>query len=97
MPVVDCKTKIEYYLVNILNIIDGIDYNQSKFKKLSFDIIVDVTDYVFKNIVKDIPIFKIYLDGVIATTNIYVNDVFKKTIEDNNLKGFNFIEIFKFD
>lgn len=97
LSVIDCKTKMEYYLVNILNIIDGIDYSQSKFKKLSFDIIVDVTEYVFKDIVRDIPIFKIYLDGAIVTTNIFVNDVFKKTIEDNNLKGFDFIEVYKFD
>lgn len=93
LPVFDCETKVQYYFLNILKIIDGINYEKSKFKKLSSGLIVDVIDYEFEKIVKDIPIFKIYLNYTVMTTSIFVNDIFKKVIEDNHLEGFDFIEV----
>lgn len=42
---------------------------------------------------KTLPIFKIYLNNSVMTTSIFLNDIFKKAIEDNNLEGFDFIEV----
>ncbi|MEN8435553.1 hypothetical protein NX821_002769 [Clostridium septicum] len=85
-----------YYIDNILNIFECIDYEKSELKILSGKYIVDVNKYVFKDNVKKVPIFKIYLDGVIKRTDSFVNDEFKKLIEDSGLEGFKFTEVFDF-
>lgn len=97
LPMIDGIENSSFYLVNVLNIIDAINYEKSHFKMLSWKYIVDVTKYVFNNNVVGVPIFKITLDGVIKTTTTFVNDEFKKLIEDSNLRGFKFTEVFDFE
>lgn len=84
-----------YYILNILNVLDCIDYEKSEFRKLMDQYIIDVNKYVFKNNVRGIPIFKIYLDCII-NLDTYVNDEFKNLIEENKLEGFKFTEVFEF-
>lgn len=57
--------------------------------------IVEVTKYVFKPCIRDLPIFNIYVDGI-NFGNIYINDEFKELLENNELEGFKFIEVFDF-
>ncbi len=97
LPVFDYETEKTYYLVNILKIIDAIDYERSIFRKLPSGLVVGLEKYAFKDTAKDEPIFKIYLNNRVKTTEVFVNDVFKESVETNNLKGFKFIEIFKFE
>lgn len=96
IPVIDRSNNAIYYLFNILKIIDGIDYEKSEFKKLLNIHIVDVTNYVLKNYVRNLPIFKLVLNGSVMTPYIYVNDDFKKIIEDNKFKGLKFTKIYEF-
>jgi len=97
LPVEDTVNNDTYYLANILNQLDEIDYDKSEFRKLMDIYIVEVTKYVFKDNARNIPIFKIYLDGVLMTTDMYVNDEFKNLIEDSELEGFKFTEVFDFE
>lgn len=86
-----------FYIDNILNTVDCVDLDKSDLKIMMGKYIVDVNKYVFKENVKNFPIFKIYLDGVRVTVDTFVNDEFKKVIEDNNLEGFKFTEVFDFE
>ena len=89
------EKKETFYILNILNILDCIDYSKSKLDILMDKYIIDVKKYVFNEEIKNIPIFKIYLDGVIKIS-VFVNDEFKNLIEENKLEGFKFTEVFEF-
>ncbi|MDS0527698.1 hypothetical protein NNC19_18575 [Clostridium sp. SHJSY1] len=86
-----------FYIDNILNTVDCVDLDKSDLKIIMGKYIVDVYKYVLKENAKEFPIFKIYLDGVKVTVDTFVNDEFKKVIEDNNLEGFKFTEVFDFE
>jgi len=97
LPVINIENKERFYMCNILNILDGIDYDKSEFKKLLGVHIVDVVKYELKENAKNIPIFKLYLHNSVMTPYIFVNDEFQQLIEDSNLKGFKFTEVFDFE
>ncbi len=97
LPVVDLKDNRTYYMANIMSFLDGIDKDKSEFEKLLGVHVVDVIKYVLKENVKNAPIFRLYLQGVLMRTKIFVNDEFKRLIEDSKLKGFKFTEIFDFE
>lgn len=87
----------KFYIDNILNTVDCVDLDKSDLKIMMGKYIIDVNRYVLKENAKNFPIFKIYLDGVRKTIYTFVNDEFKKVIEDNNLEGFEFTEVFDFE
>jgi hypothetical protein len=81
----------KYYLLNVTNVIDALDYDNSEFLKLRSGKMVRVEQYVFKgNIVKNQNIFKI---PHFTTSYVYVSDSFRQAVIDNKLTGFNFIEL----
>lgn len=97
LPMIYEENNEIYYWANILNAMDCIDYEKSDLKISLGKYIMEVNKYVFKDIVKNQPIFKIYLDGIFDPVITFVNDEFKKLIEDNKLKGFKFTEVFDFN
>jgi hypothetical protein len=82
--------KFEYFVLNVTNVIDAIDYERSTFRKLPSGRILTVKKHVFKSeYISNIDIFKVPY----FTTNVYVSDRFRQTVIDNNLSGFDFIEL----
>lgn len=81
----------KYYVVNIVNVIDALDYEMSEFKRFETGEISRCTKYHFKpQIVKEQHIFKILFKNSI---DIFVSDKFKKRVEEFKLKGFIFVEV----
>lgn len=95
LPLLYKGQKENYYLVNTLSIIDSIDYEKSELEIILNKYIVDVKKYFFTDAVRSMPIFKIYLDGVVKIST-FVNDELKDLIESNGLQGFRFTEVFEF-
>jgi hypothetical protein len=83
--------KLDYYLINVTNLIEGIDFEKSILDTLDNGRILGVDEYVFKeNAVKEVPIFK---EPYFAGSHIYVSDLFRQTVIENKLTGFEFIEL----
>ncbi|MBN2878410.1 MAG: hypothetical protein JXN65_02160 [Clostridia bacterium] len=83
-----------YYLMNIITVIDAIDYEKSILKKRSSGLVVGFKKHMFKpNTIRNKNIFKIYLNNRIRNTEIFVSDDFKKAVEQAELKGFKFVEV----
>jgi hypothetical protein len=81
----------KYYLLNVTNVIDALDYNTSEFLKLRSGKMVRVEQYAFKeDVVDNQDIFKI---PYFTTSYVYVSDSFRQAVIDNKLTGFNFIEL----
>ncbi|QAA34158.1 imm11 family protein [Clostridium manihotivorum] len=97
LPMIYKRDNKNYYVMNILSIIDCVDYEKSDLKILMDKYIIDVNKYCFNENAKKVPIFKIYLDGVIKRIDSFVNDEFKNLIEDSGLEGFKFTEVFDFE
>lgn len=88
-----CKGR-EYFVVNILNIINALNYNKSEFEVFPSGLVVDVTKYSFlKEKLEGVNIFKIFLNDRISVTKIFVSETFKNIVEENELKGFKFEEV----
>lgn len=81
----------KYYVVNVINVIDALDYEKSEFVRFDTGAIMYCTKYFFKSeIVENQHIFKIPLCNYI---DIFVSDEFKKQVEEFKLKGFIFVEV----
>jgi len=80
----------KYFAVNIITVLDAIDYEKSKYKTFSDKKRIMVFEkYAFiEEKVANIPIFKI-VDKPIKSR--FVSDEFKRIVEKNNLRGFKFI------
>lgn len=86
----------ELYLMNVFNLIDALDYELSEISYGPSGLALAVKKYVFKpDVVKENDIFNIYLKGRVYGTNIFVSDKFKKIVEENNLTGFSFTEVWE--
>lgn len=84
----------KYYLVNTLTVIDAIDRDNSEFSKLDTGLVVGLEKYGLKSqIIEGHNIFKLYLNGRIMTTEVFVSDTLKKAVEEAKLKGFKFVEV----
>lgn len=81
----------QYYLMNVINLLDALDEEKSEFKRYSSGKIMYCTKYVFReDIIRNIHIFKI---PQFPKTDILVTEGFVKLVQDNNLKGFEFEEL----
>lgn len=81
-----------YYAINVLNVLDCIDYDRSEYKTFrDGKRIMAFTKYSFRqDIVKGYNIFKITDEPMRCP---FVSDVFRKRVKDSNLKGFAFKRI----
>lgn len=79
------------YVINVTDVIDCLDYNQSDIKYFSSsNRVMRVIKYVFINSkLKNAIIFKLPE----FPSSIYVTEEFKKVVEDNQIKGFKFEEL----
>lgn len=81
------------YMVNILSIIDALDYDNVTFRKQDTGFIVGVEKYSFiSSKIKGINVFKVMLNGRNYPTEIFVTSEVKKQAEDSKLLGFKFEE-----
>ncbi|MCT4583684.1 MAG: hypothetical protein N4A54_02055 [Peptostreptococcaceae bacterium] len=87
-----------YYLVNILSFLDIIDFEKSTLRTLKSGLISEVKKYELrKSVLENQKIFKFYLNNQKNVVDILVTDEFKKAVEENNLSGFKFIEVWSND
>lgn len=81
-----------FYVVNVIDIIDCLNYDKSELKYFSSSgRVMDVEKYVFKTEkLKNATIFKLpeFPKGI-----SYVTEEFKKAVEENNITGFKFKEL----
>ncbi|MBN2878406.1 MAG: hypothetical protein JXN65_02140 [Clostridia bacterium] len=83
-----------YYLINILTVLDAVDYEKSVLDIYNTGLVVGFKKHAFKkDVIEGHNIFKIYLNGKIVNTEIFVSDDFKKVVEQAELKGFKFVEV----
>ena len=87
-----------YYIVNVLNIIDGLNYGKSEFEKLDDGRPYSINKFSLRpNIVNNISIFKLFLEESIYSTEIFVSQEVKDIVEANGLTGFSFEEVWRDD
>ncbi|WP_202081757.1 imm11 family protein [Caldalkalibacillus salinus] len=81
-----------YYALNVINIVNGLDYNKSLLiRDKELDIVNDVKRYSFiEDVVRVESIFKL---PEFRATRIFVTDLFKKRVEETGLVGFEFHEV----
>ena len=85
-----------YYIVNVLNVIDGINYERSEFRKTGDGKPYAVNKFSFKpNRVKNIPIFKVFFWKNIYGSDIFVSQEVKDIVAANGLTGFSFEEVWR--
>jgi hypothetical protein len=80
----------KYFAVNIITVLDAIDYEKSEYITFSDKKRIMLFDkYVFiEEKVANIPIFKIVDE---KRRDGFVSDEFKRIVEKNNLRGFKFV------
>ena len=87
-----------YYIVNVLNIIDGLNYEKSEFEKRDNGRPYSINKFSLRpNIVNNISIFKLFLEDRIYSTEIFVSQEVKDIVEENGLTGFSFEEVWRDD
>ncbi|MDB5056270.1 MAG: hypothetical protein JWM44_4320 [Bacilli bacterium] len=89
LPLVYNEDKL--YALNIINVLDCIDYMKAEVKKSRSGTITGFIKYAFKmDNVENEYIFKI---PELLSTKIFVTDAFRNKVIENGLKGFKFIEV----
>jgi acyl-CoA thioesterase len=77
--------------VNVVNIVDGIDYERAQVRTLSNGTFIGFNKYAFhQEKVIDQHIFKIPEQ---LSSKVFVSDQLKELVETNRLKGFTFTEV----
>lgn len=85
---------VVFYIINVLSIVDAIDYDCATFRKLSTGLVVGMEKYSFlEDKIEGLNIFITTLNGHIHSTEVFVTSEFKETVEKNNLRGFKFVEV----
>jgi hypothetical protein len=78
----------EYVIVNVINVIDALDYNHAEIKRFTSGNIQDIVTYSFHpHVIQNELIFKI---PEYPQNKIFVTDSFREIIEANKLIGFRF-------
>lgn len=86
----------EYFIVNIIGYVDGLDVINSQVRMIDNNYIIDIYKYVFNGNACKYDIFKLKINNKIRTTDIFVNDKFKNIIEQYQLTGLTFKKVFEF-
>lgn len=89
----DGKEAINIYLVNIINIIDGLDLENSKYSILNAnenEKILSIQKYALKSqVVKEYDIFRLKDDYV----SIFISERLKKFMQKNGVTGCDYLEV----
>lgn len=87
--------KEKYYLINVLQLLDCVDYEKAEVIRFDSGDIMLFTRYAFKpESVRNINIFKI-VD--MPKCNVFVSDEFRNKVLESGLKGFSFEEVWDSD
>ncbi len=88
---VDKAIDSKYFAINVLQILDCLDYERSEFSY--YGPLKKIIRYEFKSdCIRGIPIFKLPILNRVTT---YVTDEFKQLVEDNNLTGLEFRKVWE--
>ncbi|MDP9700961.1 hypothetical protein J2T16_003874 [Paenibacillus intestini] len=81
--------ELKLYVVNVINVLDCVDWNRSDIRTYSDGSWADFNKLVFdfSKIPVDTYMFKI---KETATVEVFVTDLFKQVVEENKFKGLNF-------
>ncbi len=83
--------KGDYYLINVINLLDCINYEKAQYIPFSSGRPMRFVQYSFKeNLVKSVDIFKIV---EFPKVTVFVSEKFKEVVTKNKLTGFKFIEV----
>ncbi|PGB84092.1 hypothetical protein COM03_06260 [Bacillus wiedmannii] len=94
LPLIHNVTGEVYYIINVLNAIDAIDYEKAILKKLRSGLVIDFKKYAFlPNMVKNQTIFKVYLNEILHIPSVFVSDEFRNAVLKSDLKGVEFVEV----
>ncbi|EJQ61490.1 hypothetical protein IG7_05440 [Bacillus cereus HuA2-4] len=94
LPLIHADTGETYYIINILNTIDAIDYDKAVLKKLRSGLAVNFKKYAFlPDLVENQKIFKVYLNQTLFITTVFASDELKNLIQQSDLTGFEFVEV----
>lgn len=100
LPVTPAEKNISsisnYYLPNVLNILNGLDENNCQFRYLRGKYIVGIKKYSFNDSVKKYPVFYIKTSEQ-TFLDLFATDDFKIYIEKCKISGLTFEEVFNFD
>ena len=79
----------EVYGINVLSVLKALDYDNSEYRTFTDGEIMVILKYSFiEKCISNKNIFKITDES--RTSSPFVSELFKKTVEDNNLTGFEF-------
>jgi len=88
--------KSNYYLANVLDVIPGLNEDKCTLHYMNDLFLMDIRKYNFKEIAKEYPIFYLNIKNK-PFRAIYATDEFKNYVEEVNIEGFEFIEVFDFE
>ena len=84
--------QVNYYLVNVVCIVDAIDYDNAILRKLDTGLVVGIDKYSFhENKIKKVNMFKVMLGEKIYNSEIFISNELKEKIEEAKLEGFEFV------
>jgi len=87
-----------YYLLNVIQIVDAIDYDKAVLRKLDTGLVVGIEKYSFiENEMKNVCMFKVLLGEKIYNSETYISSELKEKIEGCDLVGFKFSEVWDSD
>lgn len=91
----DDDTENNYYQMYPIMAIDVLDVEKSECSfMLDSNWISHVYKYVFYDNAEFLPIFKLRCNGHVDSFKVWVTDEFKKYVEENNITGFDFLEVY---
>lgn len=94
IPLIHQNKKV--YMVNVLSIVDAIDYDNAILRKLDSGLEVGVEVYSFvTSKIEGYNMFKLMLNNRIYTTEVFVTSEFKKVVEESKLLGFKFQKVWE--
>ncbi|WHY79978.1 hypothetical protein QNH20_12895 [Neobacillus sp. WH10] len=99
LPLYSTKYK-KYYAINVVNVLDCIDGENSEVKRYRTGSIMKYKKYAFvQQAIKGQDIFKIvdHEEKKIKKTSVFVSDLFRNKVLNSGLKGFDFIEVWDFE
>ncbi len=80
-----------FYIVNILTIVDAINYEEAILRRLDTGLVVGLEKYSFlTDKIENLNMFKVLLNGKVYSTEIYVTEEMKNKVENEQLIGFKF-------
>ncbi|MBP0958056.1 MAG: hypothetical protein J5997_11920 [Oscillospiraceae bacterium] len=86
----------KYFLLYPVRSLDALDIDKSECRFMDEEKLYISTIYkhIFKNDIEYYPVFKLRRKEVVNKSHVYATDEFKNFIEENNITGFDFVEVY---